>query len=151
MNSSNLEIRSATREDIAAWRRMRSTLWTDCTDADNEIETEAYFTGGDFKLVLLAMSGVNAIGFAEISERNIVDGCDGGPAAYLEGWYVDAAHRRKGVGKALIDAAARWAREQGYIFLGSDVELENLISQTAHSALGFEETGRVVTYRMRVG
>ena len=91
---------------------------------------------------------VKAVGFAEISERSVVAGAGNGPAAYLEGWYVDPGVRRCGVGAALVAAAADWARQQGYRYFGSDVELANTVSQKAHEALGFAETGRVVTYAM---
>lgn len=145
-----VEIRAVRKDDTDAWGRLRTSLWPDCPAEENAREAQAYFAGGDLKLVLLAFASKNAIGFAEISERNIVDGCDDGPAAYLEGWYVDPDHRHKGIGKALIAAASNWASEQGYNWLGSDVELHNTVSQTAHNALGFEETGRVITYRRSV-
>lgn len=145
-----VEIRPIRTDEAEAWGRLRTSLWPDCPPEENAMEARAYFAGGDLKLVLFAFADQSAIGFAEISERNIVDGCDDGPAAYLEGWYVDPDYRHKGIGKALVEAATLWARDRGYSWLGSDVELHNTISQSAHNALGFEETGRVITYRRNV-
>lgn len=134
-------------DEIPLWAAMRQKLWPDCTDDDNQIDIRSYTEGGAVKLVLIAKDGGAPIGFAEISERSVVDSCPG-PSAYLEGWWVRDDWRSSGVGGALIRAAADWAREQHYECFGSDVELHNEISQKAHAALGFEETGRVVTYRM---
>lgn len=151
MNPTHVTIRPITEMDVPAWGRMRSTLWPDCPAEENAIEAQKYFSGGDLKQVLVALIGDEYVGFAEISERNIADGCDDGPAAYLEGWFVDQRFRKQGIGAALMDAATRWAIEQGYVWMGSDAELTNPDSIAAHSALGFEETGRIVTFRRRVG
>ena len=86
-------------------------------------------------------------GFAEVGERPYADGCDTSPVAYLEGWYVNLAWRGRGVGRALIEAAVQWARERGYREMGSDALLEEVGSQRAHEALGFEEVERAVRYR----
>ena len=47
----------------------------------------------------------------------------------------------------LVKAAERWARAQGCREFGSDAELDNDISHTAHRALGFEEVVRIVSYK----
>lgn len=133
-------------ELVDAWIGMRTSLWPDCPEQESRLEANAYFAGGDLRMVLMAFADEEPIGFAEISERNIVDGCPGGPAAYLEGWYVEPEFRQQGVGRTLIDAAMTWARETGYSHMGSDVELDNQISREAHEKLGFEDSGKVVRY-----
>ena len=67
--------------------------------------------------------------------------------AYLEAWYVDADVRRRGIGAALVAASERWAVEQRCTEFASDALIDNQVSQLAHQALGFEETGRVVNFR----
>jgi aminoglycoside 6'-N-acetyltransferase I len=62
-------------------------------------------------------------------------------------WYVAAAHRRSGVGAALVRASEAWARAQGCVEFASDVEIENAVGIAAHLALGFAETDRVVCFR----
>ncbi len=151
MNATHLTIRPITEKDVPAWGRMRSTLWPDCPAEENAEEARKYFRGGDLKLVFVALIGGDYVGFAEISERSIVDGCDDGPAAYLEGWFVEQQFREQGIGTALVNAATGWAAGQRYTWMGSDAELTNPDSIAAHSALGFEETGRIVTFRRRVG
>jgi aminoglycoside 6'-N-acetyltransferase I len=134
------------------WGAMRSRLWTDCGAEENDREYAAFAAGSSaLQVVFLAFVGNGAVGFAEISERSVVAGCDAGPAAYLEGWYVEPPFQRQGVGAALVAAALDWARRRGYGCFGSDVELHNLASQRAHEALGFAATGTVVTYCMDLG
>lgn len=131
------------------WGAMRARLWPDCSPADNAEDMAALAEpAGALRIVFLALSGADAVGFAEISERSVVDGAGNEPAAHLEGWWVSPDFRRSGIGRALIAAAAEWARNAGYAFFGSDVEIDNAVSQQAHEALGFVEQGRVVNYLM---
>jgi aminoglycoside 6'-N-acetyltransferase I len=65
---------------------------------------------------------------------------------YLEGWFVDEARQRQGVGRALIDFVADWARSVGFSEIASDAELENVLSQHAHKRLGFSEVERTVYF-----
>lgn len=140
------DIRPMRDNETEAWGRLRHKLWPDCPPSESAAEAAEFLAGHSaVKLVLFALENETAIGFAEISERSVVDGCEGAQA-YLEGWYVAPEYQGKGVGGALIAAAAVWARAAGYDYLGSDAELDNLVSQKAHAALGFKETGRVVTY-----
>ena len=48
-----------------------------------------------------------------MSIRNYAEDCQTDRVAYLEGWYVDAEWRRRGVGSALVAGAEAWARAQG--------------------------------------
>ena len=90
----------------------------------------------------------DATGFAEaMLRRDYVNGCDSSPVLFLEGLYVDPAHRRQGVARALVDAIAGWGREQGYREFASDALLANAASHAVHAALGFTETERVVYFR----
>ena len=143
-----VEISEMERSDIADWGALRRRLWPTLSDAENREELAAYRAGtSPVRLVFLATAVGRKIGFAELSERNVADGCGDDPVAYLEGWYVDPAYQRRGVGMRLIDAVTAWAAGAGYAYLASDAELANATGQRAHRAAGFEESGRVVTYR----
>ncbi|MHC4375797.1 MAG: GNAT family N-acetyltransferase [Planctomycetota bacterium] len=87
------------------------------------------------------------LGFAELSVRSFAEGCRSDRVGYLEGWYVLPAERGRGVGRALVEAACDWARDQGCTEFASDTELDNRDSQAAHGALGFAEVGRLVLFR----
>jgi aminoglycoside 6'-N-acetyltransferase I len=134
------------RDVLAA---MRADLWPDASAAAHAEELDAMWGGGQAEdAIIVAESDGGVIGFAEVALRSRADGCDPGRAVgYLEGWYVAEAHRRRGVGAALVSAAEDWARAQGCVEMASDTWIDNEGSQRAHEALGFEEVDRVVTYR----
>jgi aminoglycoside 6'-N-acetyltransferase I len=124
---------------------MRTALWPDGA-ADHAGEIAAYFDGRVSMplAVLIAIAGASdAVGFVELSIRNYAESCTTDRIAYLEGWYVDPAARGRGVGRALIEAAEEWARAQGCTEFGSDAEIENALSASAHKALGFRETAQI--------
>ena len=70
---------------------------------------------------------------------------------YVEGWYVDADLRGKGIGRALMARSEAWAKKMGFTELASDAELENDASIRAHGALGFRETFRLVHFVKSLG
>lgn len=134
--------------DAAAWCRLRQALWPGEPN-EHEQEIAEFFAGerSEPDAVLVAERGGNLIGFAELSLRNYAEGCDTSPVGYLEGWYVAPEARRQGVGRALVRAGERWAREQGCTEFASDTELENGLSAAAHRALGFDEVAVVRCFR----
>jgi len=90
----------------------------------------------------------SAVGFVEASKRvDHVNGTSSSPVAFMEGLYIVAEFRRRGVARALVDSVVTWALEQGCSELASDSLLENSSAHAAHRALGFEETERVVYFR----
>jgi aminoglycoside 6'-N-acetyltransferase I len=138
-------IKPAGRPDAAAWERMRQALWP-AEPGEHAREIERYFEGalGEPLEVLLAFDDkANAVGLVELSIRPYAEGCSTDRVAYIEGWYVDPAARRHGVGAALIAAAEDWARSQGCTELGSDTEADNAVSTAAHRAVGFTDTAVV--------
>lgn len=147
----SISVRPMTPDEMPLWGTLRTKLWPNCLEAENQADFDTFTAGeGGLKIVFLAFAKDTAVGFAEIGERSIAAGCGNDPAAYLEGWYVEPDFRGQRVGKALISAAAEWASDKGYNYFASDVELDNLTSQKAHQAMGFDETGRVVTYARRL-
>ncbi len=142
-------IRTAQPGDAADWERMRQRLWP--TDDDEHARAIAAFFAGDQRdpaEVFLAFEAQGrAIGFAEVSIRPYAEGCHSGRVAYLEGWFVEPAYRRRGVGAALVAAVEEWGREQGCPELASDAEIENSGSIAAHQSLRFTEVARVVCFR----
>jgi aminoglycoside 6'-N-acetyltransferase I len=146
-------IRPVTAADTDEWLRMRHALWPDGSLAQHRQDVDRYFAGDrrEPAEVLLALTADAApVGFVELSIRNIVDSCSTDRVAYLEGWYVVPDSRRQGVGRALIQAAEQWAARQGCTEFGSDADIDNGISHAAHLRSGFEETGRVRTFRKKL-
>ncbi|GEK05840.1 GNAT family N-acetyltransferase [Schleiferilactobacillus harbinensis] len=95
----------------------------------------------------LAMDGTQAVGFCEVTLRHdYVEGADTSPTGYLEGIYVLPDRRQQGIGTQLVNEAARWLRSQRVSSMGSDVAMDNTVSQEFHQALGFKEVNRLVHY-----
>ena len=88
-----------------------------------------------------------SLGFAEYALRPYVNGCYGRPVPFLEGLWVDPAHRRRGIARKLVYVLTTHMRARGFFELGSDVLIDNDPSLAFHKALGFEETERVVFFR----
>jgi aminoglycoside 6'-N-acetyltransferase I len=129
---------------------MRHALWADQPLAELLEEAEAFFTRPDSRLaaVLVAENGSDdLVGFAELSLRPYAEDCRTSPVAFLEGWYVSPVVRRTGVGRALVEAAEDWGRQQGCREFASDTQFENTASAAAHLALGFEDAGAIRCFR----
>ena len=143
-------VREMKADEWREWSSMRQALYDGLNDADAETEARAFLEGRDpnLKIVYLALLDEEIAGFCELSERSYAEGCFDGPVAYFEGWYVRDFARRKGVGRALLDAAIAWAKSKNYPHLASDAELSNTRSQAVHKALGFEEVERAVHFKM---
>jgi aminoglycoside 6'-N-acetyltransferase I len=145
-------VRPATAADVPAIGQLAHALWPDGSAAEHG-EHAAEIAGGapvsTLPLALLvAEVGGELVGFVEVGLRSHADGCDPRrPVGFIEGWYVAPAHRRGGVGRALIAAAEAWSRDRGARELASDTWLDEDVSQRAHAALGFEVVDRCVHFK----
>jgi aminoglycoside 6'-N-acetyltransferase I len=139
-------------DDAETWATLRHRLWPLADPGELLEETRAYIPGTATPLIAAAFFAEDSaehrvLGFIELSIRPFADGCDSRPVPYVEGWYVEPAARKAGVGRALMSAAEAWARDQGFSELSSDTEIENVDSLAAHSRCGFVETDRLVKLR----
>jgi ribosomal-protein-alanine N-acetyltransferase len=62
---------------------------------------------------------------------------------------VQAAHRRRGVGRALLDAVVERARQRGARVLFLEVGVDNPPARSLYSQVGFVEVGRRIGYYQR--
>ena len=126
---------------------MRLALWPDGSQAEHREEIDRFLagqTGGRPAAVLLAEDYLGrVVGLAELSIRPYAEGCVTDRVAYLEGWFVEPDSRRLGIGRALVDAAEDWGRDQGCSEFASDADPENDVSVRSHGALGFTDAGLV--------
>ncbi len=144
-----INVRPVTPADAGAWVRMRLALWPE-EAASVEPEVPQFFAG-ELKeplAVLMAFDAAGApLGMAELSIRNYAEDCVTDRVAYLEGWYVEPHARRRGVGRALVEAAEAWGRQQRCTEFASDALLDNAVSAAAHAALGFTETVQIRCFK----
>lgn len=143
-------LREATPVDFAAWGALRARLWDDSADIvveDGDMRA-AIDPGRPATAFLAVDDDGRPFGFIEVAVRHdYVNGSESSPVGFVEGWYVDDAWQGRGIGRALVDAAAAWARVHDCEELCSDALIDADESHAAHRACGFEETERVVYFR----
>ena len=106
----------------------------------------AYYTrllNGDEKTIFVAESDGEIAGMVEVwlaAEPSPHSMMRPRRTAML-GIAVDAAHRRRGIGSALMAEAAAWAKRQGVEEIVLDMLLANAGAIAFYRALGYEEHG----------
>ncbi len=119
-------------EGVAAWR-----------DADavgsavrGWVEESLATAGSDDSTVLVAETGAEVAGFCSVAVReHWASGAD----AYIGELVVDKRHEGRGVGRALVDAATRWARQRGLTGLTLETGAANTAARAFYGRLGFAE------------
>lgn len=146
-----MHVARAGAEDAPRWSAMPHALWPDQSFEELARDIAAMFADPELPAFLAYAGDGEAIGFAEASlRRDYVNGCETSPVVFLEAIYVEPAHRRLGVARALVAAVARWGRAHGCSEFASDALLDNHASHAFHRNIGFAETERVVYYRQRL-
>ncbi len=145
-----MEIRRLAPVDREALREIRLELFPE--DAGLEWPLDEYL-GAVTATAFGAFADGELAGYAAAGLRSHAEGAWDRPAArqriaYLEEWYVRAAHRRRGVGRSLVEAAVAWAESLRATHLASDTEIDNEGSIAAHTALGLAEVERTVHFLM---
>lgn len=146
-----MDVRPLRDGELDAWLDLRVALWPDSTREEHAAEGELVLDDPQRHAVLVVPDDSGRlVAFAEVSLREWAEGCESRPVGYLEGWYVAPAWRRRGLGRALVEAAERWALARGAREFASDVEPDNAASLAAHARLGFREVGRAVLFAKRL-
>jgi aminoglycoside 6'-N-acetyltransferase I len=142
-----VKIREIVESDRADWVRLREALWPGSL-SDHEVDTRKYFESlAEVPIILVAEAAEKLVGFLELDLRKYAPGCTSSPVPFIEGWYVEPGLQRRGIGRALIEAAEAWARAAGHHEVASDAEVDNAEGIAAHLALGYEEVERVISFR----
>lgn len=143
-------IRPVRSVDHAEWLRMRHTLWAEESIPDLVDDMQVWLREEECVALVAERPHGGLCGFLEVAVRPCnVNGMTG-RFGYIEGWYVDPDVRRQGVGKSLVCNAETWARNEGCEDILSDARIGNVVSQTAHRALGFTEVERLVHFQKRL-
>lgn len=145
-------VRAARAADLDAIAEQCVQLWPDGSFAEHRAHAAAIVAGtppSTLPLALfVALEGTRIVGFVEVGLRSHANGCDPiRPVGFIEGWFVAADSRRRGVGRQLVEHAESWAAAQGATELASDTWIDAEVSQHAHAALGFEVVDRCVDFR----
>jgi ribosomal protein S18 acetylase RimI-like enzyme len=142
-------IRPFSADEWPLYRDVRLRALRDSPDAYGSIlELESALTDDEWAERL-------ARGVHSSSELALTAECDGEPCglawvrldqdtaetAHLYQMWVAAAHRRRGVGRSLVDAAADWARQMGARRLELDVTCNNEAAVRLYEGAGFATFG----------
>lgn len=140
-----ITIKSPAQDTIPEWLLLRKKLWHTCPEEKHLHEMQAYLNANN-KIALMAYADESPVGLIEVSLRDYAEGCTHSPVGYIEGWFVEEAYRRQGIGRVLMNAAENWAREKGCTQLASDAELSNATSIDAHKRMGFKRYNMLVHF-----
>lgn len=147
------KIREARAGDEQELVEMQALLWPGAPTEELGEEAEAMVSqrsSGTLPCkMLVSEDGAGALtGFLLVGLRSHADGCDPvKPAGFIEGWFVRADYRGRGIGRQLFEAAEAWARAQGCIEMASDCLIDNHPAHDVHRALGFEVVDRCVHFK----
>jgi aminoglycoside 6'-N-acetyltransferase I len=142
-------IRPVQPPDADEWLRMRLALWPDST-SEKEAKEISHFLAVPLRPLLPTLHAAfvcprpdaGLCGLVEVSIHHTAPGCKTDRIGYLEAWYVDPDWRDQGVGRALVERAETWAKEEGCREMASDTTLSYPLSTGAHAGLGYQEVQR---------
>lgn len=141
-----LSIKRMSEHEINAVAQLAFKLWPDADLRELTVEF-ADLLSSERDAVFIANDGDTATGFAHVSLRyEHVEGTSSSPVGYLEGIFVEAAWRKRGIARKLVRHCEQWAREKGCDEFASDAELHNVDSQHFHEKTGFKEINKIVCY-----
>lgn len=145
-----MHVRPFHESDWNDYRRMTAGLFPDTSPEESEQDMRSFLALDDAEVFIAERPDGSACGFVEVGIRPYAEGCRTSPVGYIEAWYVDADVRREGHGRALLAAAEDWARGRGFQEMASDALIDNIVSHKAHTASGYEEVERIVTFRKSI-
>ena len=128
-----MHYKEATAVDLKPWVNMRHALWGGDPD-QLESEAQGILSSSTDNCLLATTESGQYIGFIEVSLRHTQNHSYG----YIEGWYVAPAHRRHGIGSALIDQAEQWLLHNSIENIFSDTDKSSYpVSLPAHAHSGY--------------
>ncbi len=148
-----IKVRQANRSDKDELSNMRELLWPEASIEEHRKELDSVLRArmnGTLPMTVLVSQGEDGAltGFIEVGLRSHADGCDPSrPVGFVEGWFVQEAFRKQGIGSALMRSAEAWARNQGCLEMASDTWIDDERSLRTHQALGFEVVDRCMHFR----
>jgi ribosomal protein S18 acetylase RimI-like enzyme len=132
----DLTLRRATPDDYPAVNGLATELVS--LEADRQAVFAAALAHPD-RTLLVAEVGGEVVGFADLLVYP--DVTEGAMAAELMGLVVRADHRRRGIGRALLEEVCRTAAARGVVEFHICTEQDNQTAQRLYASRGAEVVG----------
>jgi len=143
-------IYKAISADASAVARLAVQMWDEHVEAELADEFGTMLAKSDCAIFLYTEEDM-PVGFAQCQLRHdYVEGTETTPVGYLEGIFVEAEYRHRGIARALLAACEGWAREMGCTEFASDCEIGNDASLAFHLKLGFAEANRIICFAKKL-
>lgn len=94
--------------------------------------------------LVAAGAGGELVGCVHIG---LVTSLESDGTAQILGLVVSAAHRREGIGRALVAAAEEWARRQGCRVVQVRTNLKRPVSPAFYAGIGYEHTKTQLSFQ----
>jgi aminoglycoside 6'-N-acetyltransferase I len=146
----DIRVRLMGGADRSTWAEMRAALWPEASGEEHAHDIDDMLRSDRAWGFIAEVDGTPA-GFAELAIRDYANGCASRPVPFLEGIFVREQFRRRGVGARLIAHVEEFVAARGFMEIGSDADIANSASHSAHHGWGFVETERVVYFRKMLG
>lgn len=127
------EVRSAHLADAAEVARLSTQLGYPANESEMIVRLDVILSATD-RHVFVAAQGQRLSGWIGIELRTTLET---GLKAEIVGLVVDVEVRRSGVGKALVDAAEAWVRDQGLHAVMVRSNASRMESHPFYEGLGF--------------
>lgn len=144
-----VKIRSATEQDAPAAARLMAQLAEHTRghiDPGVEDRFRAMVELSQYAIFVAEDEDGQVIGLLSASQRWTL--WHTGPCALIEELVVDEGARRQGTGRALIQAALGWARDQGCSEVEVSTDHDNLGARAFYRQLGFESEALLLEYEL---
>jgi len=138
-----LTVRPATRADSNALFALLGQFAT--SYAPDRISFQAnlpVLLESDHQVLLVAAEDERVVGYVMASQSMTLYA--NGPTAELIELNVEKTRRKRGIGRALVEAAMAWARERGCV----EVNVPTRRAGDYYKKLGFEETAAFYRYKL---
>jgi predicted N-acetyltransferase YhbS len=144
MDTEHPVVRPAEAKDVKALASLAGQLGYPMQTSEVERQFSLLAKEEGHAVFVAELPGHGIVGWIQMMPRQILYSPG---LTEIGGLVVDAEHRRKGVGRALIHAGEQWAKEQGYSRI---VVRSNAVRKEAHDfypSLGYDSVKTQKVYR----
>ena len=147
-----MEVRRLRADETDSWRNLRLRMLSDAPSAFGATHADALATPADewARRVEAFAAGETSVVYVAAEDGQFI----GSAGAFLDpedhdrphlwGMWVAPAARRQGVGRALVEAVAEWARSRGFTSIRLFVVGDNENAAALYLQCGFERTGNTM-------